>query len=225
MCYTTTLDRTLKELERDLNRRARREAMAAFLPPADNGEFAFPETSAFARPFWPVIATDRPDVIDLYRWGFVPKHLRTEEEAKEYLKKYTPFNAISEEVATKPSYKEAWAKGQRCLVPVTSFCEWQHVPVPGRKTPNKVKYRIGTKEEVFFLGGIWQDTALGYRVYTVLTTRANPLMGAIHNTKQRQPVIIPKDMEAFWLSTTLPLDHVMLLCDPIPETDMTAVAA
>lgn len=225
MCYTTTLDRTLKALERDYDRRVRREALVAHLPPENDGELPFPETSAFARPFWPVISSDRPNDIDLYRWGFVPKHIRTEEEAKEYLKKYTPFNAISEEVDVKASYKEAWAKGQRCLVPVTSFCEWQHQAVPGRKAPNKIKYRIGTDQEVFSLGGIWQDTALGYRVYTILTTKANPLMETIHNTKKRQPVIIPKDMEGFWLSATLPLDHVKLLCDPLPEKAMTAVAA
>ena len=174
---------------------------------------------------WPVIASDKADVLDVYRWGFFPKHIRTEEEAKAYIKEYPSFNAVAEDVQTKRTFKEAWAKGQRCIIPVTSFTEWKHVPVPGKKTPNKIPYRIGTKAAIFSLGGLWEDTALGYRVYTILTTKANPLMAEIHNTKKRQPVIIPKDMEDFWLSPTISLDYAKLLCDPIPEEEMIAEAA
>lgn len=232
MCYSTAYERELKAMERDYNRRMLEDSRRAYLHPDELDEnydpdrsILFTQTSAFARPFWPVISTDRPDVIDLYRWGYVPEYIRTEEEAKAYLQKYTTFNAISEEVETKSTYQKAWAKGQRCLIPVTSFYEWKHVPVPGRKTPEKIKHEIKTKDPCFSLGGLWADTGLGYRVYTILTTRANPLMEVIHNTKKRQPVIIPKDMEEFWLSPTLPLDHVKVLCDPIPAEDMVAVAA
>lgn len=231
MCYSTTLDREYKALERNYHRRMLEDSRHAYLhpdeideqPDGDRSIIYRTRQTAFARPYWPVISTDRPDVIDVYRWGFVPKHIRTEEEAKEYLKKYTPFNAISEEVATKATYKEAWAKGQRCLIPVTSFTEWQHCPIDGKKAVNKIPHTIRAKEgEVFSLGGIWQDTALGYRVYTILTTKANPLMEVIHNSKKRQPVIIPKDMEQFWLSPTLDLDHVMIMCEPLPEHAMIA---
>lgn len=228
MCYSTTLDREYKALERDYNRRMLEDSRRVYLHPdeeadGDSGYIYRKRQTAFARPFWPVISNDRPDVIDMYRWGFVPNWIRSEDEAKEYLKKYTPFNAISEEVATKASYREAWAKGQRCLIPVTSFTEWQHCPIEGKKAVNKIPHTITTKGgEVFSLGGIWQDTALGYRVYTILTTRANPLMEMIHNSKKRQPVIIPKDMEQFWLSPTLDLDHIKIMCDPLPESEMIA---
>ncbi len=230
MCYSTTLDREIRELERDMNRRMLEDSIKVYLHPdeeadGDRSILFRKRTTAFARPFWPVVASDQSDVIAPYRWGFVPSWIRSEDEAKEYMKKYTPFNAISEEVATKASYKDAWAKGQRCLIPVSSFTEWQHVPVEGRKTPDKVPYNITTKEGIFCLGGLWQDTALGYRVYTILTTKANPKMEVIHNSKKRMPVIIPKDMEQFWLSPTLGLDQAKLLCDPYPEEEMNAEAA
>ena len=232
MCYSTAYDRELKAMERDYDRRMLEDSRRAYLHPDEIDEdvdpdrsILFKQTSAFARPFWPVISTADPRVIDVYRWGFVPAHVRTEEEAKAYLKDYPSYNAVSEEVDTKRTYKEAWNKGQRCLIPVTAFFEWQHVPVPGRKTPEKIPYRIHTKEPAFSLGGLWTDSGLGYKTFTILTTRANPLMERIHNTKKRQPVIIPKDMEEFWLSSTLPLDHVRLLCDPIPENELIAEAA
>ena len=232
MCYSTAYEKELEAMERDYNRRMLEDSRRAYLHPDELDEnydpdrsILFKQTSAFARPFWPVISSDRPDVIDMYRWGFFPPHIRTEEEAKVYIKDYPSFNAVSEDVETKRTFKDAWAKGQRCLIPVTSFFEWQNQEVPGRKTPNKIPYRIGTKEPSFSLGGLWADTGLGYRVYTILTTKANPLMDVIHNKKKRQPVIIPKDMEEFWLSRTLPLDHVKLLCDPIPEGEMVAEAA
>lgn len=231
MCYSTTLDRDARELERQFNRRLLEDSRAAYLhsDEMEDGERSImfrKRTSAFARPYWPVLSTADPTVFDAYRWGFFRKNIRSEEEAKAYIKEWPSFNAISEEVETKATYKDAWANGQRCLIPVTSFTEWQHVPVPGKKTPDKVPYNIRVKnEDIFLLGGIWQDTHLGYRTYTILTTKANPLMAVIHNTKKRQPVIIPHDMVEYWLSPTLDNDHAKLLCDAIPDRDMEAEAA
>lgn len=230
MCYSTALEREEKALERDYNRRMLESSRAAYLHPDELDEnyepdrsILFKQTSAFARPYWPVISTANPTVIDVYRWGHLPAHIKSEEQAKDYLRKYSTFNAVSEEVATKSTYKAAWAKGQRCLVPVTSFYEWQHVPIPGRKTVKKVPYRIGTDQEVFSLAGIWEDSALGYRTYTILTTTANPLMAEIHNSKQRMPVIIPKALEETWLSAGLTPEEAKALCTPFPQEHMRAV--
>lgn len=230
MCYSTTLDREIKALERDYNRRMLEDSRSAYLHPdeMDDGDRSIlfrKQTSAFARPYWPVVSSASSQTIDPFRWGFVPKHIASEDEAKEYLKQYPSFNAISEDVQTKATYREAWVKGQRCLIPVSSFTEWQHQPIPGKKAVNKIPYRIGTKEPTFSLGGLWTETALGYRTYTILTTKANPMMEVIHNTKKRMPVIIPRDMEEFWLSPTLGLDKAKWLCDPYPESEMVAEAA
>lgn len=231
MCYSTTLDREVRALERHYNKRLLKDTRGAYLHPDElddgDGSILFSKrTSAFARPYWPVICSDQPEVFVPCRWGFFKQGIADEEQAKAWIKDWPSFNAIAEDVETKATYKDAWNKGQRCLIPVSSFTEWQHVPIEGRKTPDKVPFNIKEKgADIFSLGGIWQDTALGYRVYTVLTTKANPLMEVIHNTKKRQPVIIPHDMEQFWLSKTLPLDHIKQLCDPLPERDMVAEQA
>ena len=154
--------------------------------------------------------------------GFFEKDIAAEDEAAEWIKRWPSFNAISEEVEGKATYKEAWAKGQRCIIPVTTFTEWMHVPVEGKKTPLKVPYNIRINEPITLLGGLWQDTLLGYRIYTVLTTQSNALMTTIHNSKKRQPVIIPADMVQFWFSPTLRLYQIKQLCDPIHERELIA---
>lgn len=229
MCYSTTLDRDIREMERMYNKRMLEDSRRSYMHPEElenlpdfDAPWASKRTSAFARPFWPVMTKDKPDALELHRWGFLPKQVTDEVYAKEWLKEWATFNAVSEDIEKKKTYAEAWAKGQRCLIPVTSFTEWQHVPVEGRKTPNKIAHDIRTKEEVFTLGGIWEESAMGYRTFSVLTTKANPLMEVIHNTKKRMPVIIPPDMHQFWLSTSLDLDHVKLMCDPYPQEAMEA---
>jgi putative SOS response-associated peptidase YedK len=218
VCYSTTLDRDLAALEKRLNRRLIDELKRAPSPDIPE-QLSLPlgQTSAFARPLWPVIASKAPDRISVQRWGLLPRFIRTEAEAKEFLKKAPTFNAISEEVDTKRTFKHAFENGQRCLIPVTSFFEWRH---EGKR---KIPYRIGVKGgEVFCLAGLWESSD-GVDTYTVLTTRANPLMAHIHNSKQRMPVIIPEAQWKAWLSPDLSPSEVKQLCEPLPEEELEAV--
>lgn len=179
-------------------------------------ELPLGQTSAFARPAWPVITTRDPQHISVLRWGLLPRFIRSEEEAKEFLKRAPTFNAISEEVEAKRTFKHAFEKGQRCLIPVTSFFEWRH------EGKQKIPYRIGLKgADIFCLGGLWEkgDSA---DTYTVLTTKANTLMAHIHNTKQRQPVIIPPEEYNAWLSPDLSPEQVKALCAPLPSDRLEA---
>ncbi|MBK8614720.1 MAG: SOS response-associated peptidase [Flavobacteriales bacterium] len=215
MCYSTSLDRDLKALERAMHKKMLEESKRVDLP--YQVELPLGVTSAFARPAWPVVTTAAPEHISVLRWGLLPRYIRTEEEAKDFLKKAPTFNAISEEVDAKRTFKGAFEHGQRCLIPVTSFQEWRH------EGKVKIPYRIGLKDtEIFCLGGLWEkgDTM---DTYTVLTTRANPLMAHIHNTKQRQPVIIPPEHYEAWLSPDLSPEQVKALCEPIAEERMESV--
>ena len=38
------------------------------------------------------------------------------------------INAMAETVATKPAFRDAFARGQRCIVPVDAFYEWKKTP-------------------------------------------------------------------------------------------------
>src|SRR5660397_181885 len=50
----------------------------------------------FDFPLMPVISSDQPAEIQMFRWGFVPPHIRSDEKAKEFLARYNTLNAKSE---------------------------------------------------------------------------------------------------------------------------------
>lgn len=76
MCYSTTLDREVRALERHYNKRLLKDTRGAYLHPeneSDDGDRSIlfsKRTSAFARPYWPVICSDQPEVFVPCRWGF-----------------------------------------------------------------------------------------------------------------------------------------------------------
>ena len=65
----------------------------------------------------PVVRVDRDcrRSLDLFRWGLVPWW------AKDIKIGARCINAMAETVATKPAFRDAFARGQRCIVPVDAF--------------------------------------------------------------------------------------------------------
>ena len=113
---------------------------------------------------------------------------------------------------------------RRCLVPCTGFFEWRWADSTGKV---KYPYFIRTADPIFSLAGIWsewEDPQTGHIMgtYSVLTTRANPLMEVIHNSKKRMPVILPSEYEQDWLNPELTKDDVLALCQPFDERKMEA---
>jgi len=101
---------------------------------------------------------------------------------------------MAETVASKPAFHEAFARGQRCIVPVDAFYEWQ------KTAPGKQPYAIvGADGLPLALAGLWErwrasgDTV---QTFTIVTTAPNELCAAIHD---RMPVILPCEKWATWL--------------------------
>ena len=163
----------------------------------------------------PVITADRPQEFQSFRWGLIPWWTKSLQEAVGIRMK--TLNAISEEMFEKPSFRDSLKQGKRCLIPCTGFFEWRWFNGGKSKYP----YFIYTEHEpVFSLAGIWSawvDKATGEEVntYSVLTTRANPLMEKIHNSKKRMPVILAREFEKDWLNPHLTQQDVLALCEPI----------
>jgi putative SOS response-associated peptidase YedK len=151
-------------------------------------------------------------VLSRLRWGLVPSW------AKELKIGDRMINARAETVATKPSYRRAFAK-KRCLIPADGFYEWQAQPGKGDGTastkakPRKQPYFIHRKDgEPLAFAGLWEvwkvpedspdDTRdVGgddgwLRSCVIVTTTANELMAPIHD---RMPVILPESAWAQWL--------------------------
>lgn len=123
------------------------------------------------------------------QWGYIPPW------AKEGVFKRPLFNARSETIWEKPSFKNL-IRRYRAIVPANGFYEWT------RKGKDKEANYICLKDSpAMALGAIVQVHTDGYLQCCLITTNANGEMQAIHN---RQPVVIkPENMEE-WLTNDDP---------------------
>ena len=134
----------------------------------------------FDFPLMPVIGSDQPEHIRMFRWGFVPPHISSEDKAREFLQQYNTLNAKAETLFESRLYAEAIRK-QRCLVLCSGFFEWRHKN-PGNKNSEKYPFYVTLKDDgMFVFGGIWEqhaDRATGeiQFTYAIINTAATPLM-------------------------------------------------
>ncbi len=150
---------------------------------------------------------------DLLRWGLVPFW------AKGVVPKFSTINARVETMTTAASYRGPWKKGQRCIVPVLGFYEWQLIGA--RKQPWFIHLR---DRELFGLAGLWDASAPAdgdtLESVTLITVPANPLMAEIHNAKRRMPAILRREDYAAWLAGGP--DAALACLAPYPEAGMEA---
>lgn len=114
------------------------------------------------------------------RWGLVPPFSPTPEP------RFATHNARTEDMARKPSFREAWARGQRCIVPADWFYE------PNWESGRNVWWRFARRDgEPWGLAGLWnrwvdRHTGAARESYTMLTLGANqhPLMGRMHKPER-----------------------------------------
>lgn len=171
----------------------------------------------------PVITAGEPDKFKLFRWGLIPFYMSDKEKAM--ILRTQTLNCISEEMYDKPSFRDAAKNAQRCLIPVTGFFEWRWLDEAGTvKIPYYVTFRDRAVRSMAGLYSRWKDkdTDQYYYTYTVLTTRANPILEYVHNSKHRMPVFIDKSDEKAWLNKDLSQKDVLELCQPSMDTMMRA---
>lgn len=114
------------------------------------------------------------------------------------------YNARSETVAEKPSYRDAWRLGRRCIIPADAIYE------PDWRTGKAVPTRIARVDgKPMGIAGLWTGWKAPngeiIRSYTMLTINADthPLMRCLHKTtdEKRMVVILHDDQYKDWLST------------------------
>ncbi|QJW90440.1 SOS response-associated peptidase [Spirosoma taeanense] len=214
MCYHKSLDVSAPELE---------VRYAAALPPTANFQPIY-HANAYQFPAWPIVTRQEPGKLQLIQWGLIPRWAKTADDAADIRTK--TINARAETIYDKPSYRTAAQKGQRCLIPVTGFYEWH------TKGSKKFPFYITAKDQkIMSIAGLWDEwpdpeTGELVRTYTLLTTEANPLLAAIHNTKKRMPCVLTHlpdgaDAEQAWLHDDLTeADALALLMQPYPAERM-----
>lgn len=123
------------------------------------------------------------------RWGLIPSWASAITAGN--------FNARSEKVRTTPTFRDAFASGQRCLIPADGFYEWQ--TLGSVKQPYCFEVGAG---DLFAFAGLWDQWRDPHgpmiQSCTILTTAANTLVAEIHD---RMPVILSPDQYDLWLNS------------------------
>jgi putative SOS response-associated peptidase YedK len=111
---------------------------------------------------------------------------------------------------------------KRCLVLVDGFYEWRE---EGKK---KYPYFIHlVNNDAFALAGIWdrwlnESTGEVRNTFSIITTKANPLLERIHNTRKRMPVILKREDEKEYLDMNLHAGDIDALLQPYDDKEMQA---
>jgi putative SOS response-associated peptidase YedK len=138
-------------------------------------------------------------------------------QGREALLYYTTFNARSEDFTTKPAFKNAWQRGQRCLVVTDGFYEWKKLDAKGK---NKQPYTIAMADSMMVMAALWEKwkgRKSGNEVLscTVLTCTPNDVMAELHD---RMPVILAESGWPKWLGgETATEDELLALLKPCPD--------
>ena len=158
------------------------------------------------------------------RFGLVPRWCADARQASTVSR--GTYNARSETVASKPSFRDVWKNAQHCIIPAESFYEpdWRS----GRPVPTRIARADG---EPMGMAGLWSawKSPKGDVVhsFTLLTINAaqHPLMRLFHKPvdEKRMVVILQEDRYDDWLNAG-PAESKSLL-RAYPAENLAASAA
>lgn len=131
----------------------------------------------------------------LARWGFLPPWAAGDEGKEDRALASKMINARSETVMDKPAFREAWAKGRRCLVPANGFFEWKKDQERGVNQPYYIHHK---NDSCIALAGLWVKFG-DVVTFTILTKDAD---GDIADLHHRSPVMIAPDQAQDWFQTS-----------------------
>jgi putative SOS response-associated peptidase YedK len=199
-------------------------------PPADDWkEQAFPGYLA------PIVrmAEDGSGELESVRacFGMVPRW------AELKLSRHT-YNARSETVASKPSFRHAYAKRQLCIVPAESIFE------PNYESGKAVRWRIARDDgKPMGIAGLWEwrpnggpdDRPLASFTMLTINADAHPLMRRFHRPEdeKRMVVILSEAQYRPWLEAgvdairdfLLPYAAERLVAEPAPRSASSGTSA
>ena len=137
------------------------------------------------------------------------------------------YNARTETVASKPSFRHAYRQRQFCVIPANAIYE------PNYETGKAVRWKIARADgRPFGLAGIWEYRASGRDgegliSFSMLTINADghPLMQRFHkpDDEKRMVVVLEPDSYDRWLHA--PLEQAPGFFMPYPASGLTAMPA
>ncbi|HKR04794.1 MAG TPA: SOS response-associated peptidase family protein, partial [Bacteroidia bacterium] len=131
---------------------------------------------------------------EYYNFGYLPGWAKNFKDHKKL------YNARSDSLRIKPTWKKAWYNGQRCLVCAAGFWE------DDRVNDKRYFFSVKGKEEIFF-GGIfnhWKDptNAQVVKTFAIITHEPNELLLSINHP--RMPAILDENSCDIWLNANEP---------------------
>jgi putative SOS response-associated peptidase YedK len=149
----------------------------------------------------------------LMRWGLLPHFVK---DPKTFP---TLFNARSEELLSKPSFRNA-ARRRRCLIPADGFYEWT-----GPKGQRRPYYLRPEPPHLFAFAGLyesWSEPEGGViDTATILTCEPNATVAPLHN---RMPVILAPECYDAWLDTKdVSAEEALAMTGPAPDDLLEAI--
>ncbi|MEO1661093.1 MAG: SOS response-associated peptidase [Pseudomonadota bacterium] len=154
-------------------------------------------------------------IISPAMWGLVPHWWKKPLSEK----KFSTFNAKSEEAADKASFRAA-LKYRHCLIPASGYYEWSSHK--GKKRP----YAIGLQNHRwFFFAGLWDRVWIDgspLDSFTILTTAANDTLAPLH---KRMPIIVGREHYQDWLNLNREADEIVFAASPMANTHYWPVGA
>ena len=152
----------------------------------------------------------------MMKWGLIPHW------AKDDKLQFSTFNARAEEFTTKPAFRDAWKRGQRCLVVTDGFYEWKKLDTNGKlKQPYAIAMADDGPMVMAGLWAKWKSPTSGEEVLscTILTCEPNSAMAEVHD---RMPVILAENDWPMWLGEEPANEQELLLAllKPCPDEDL-----
>jgi putative SOS response-associated peptidase YedK len=136
------------------------------------------------------------------QWGLVPHWVKSASDGR--LRALKLVNARSETVSTSQAFREAWLRGQRCIVPMAAFFE------DDLRTGKAVSTRIARVDgKPMGVAGLWArwtgPEGEELLSYTLLTVNANS-HALLHRYQQpgaekRMPAVLNEGAYDAWLHT------------------------
>ena len=119
------------------------------------------------------------------------------------------YNARTETVVSKPSFRNAWKRKQFCIIPAASFFE------PNYETGKPVRWRIERADgRPVAIAGIWEyrpaDQLLSFSMLTI-NADGHPLMQHFHkpDDEKRMVMILNPEQYQGWLDGTLATEEAV----------------
>ncbi len=170
----------------------------------------FPNYNAAPPQLLPVITNTGPQGISFFYWGLAPGLAKNKPISEKVI------NVRAELIPDKPVYRKMLNE-RRCLVPADGFYEWKKV---GKKTAIPYRYTLQNKE-LFSIAGLWEEyedeQGENFHTFTLITCEANEL---VKITSERMPVILNREAEQSWLSSSSTGEELMALLKPYDSTKM-----